>query len=85
MSETQSSPQATEWPQGDLFLAGKSTDHIWAMCDGVKPAIIGLRLDCGDCGAVYFTPSQAQDTVDTLNAMIMQWEEFQEKEKEKNV
>lgn len=34
-----------------------ATDHIWTMED--KPGFIGLRLDCGDSGVIYFTREQA--------------------------
>jgi hypothetical protein len=53
-----------------------ATDHIWTMED--KEGFIGLRVDCGDSGVVYFTPSQALDVVAAfsahLNAKIMKVE-----------
>jgi hypothetical protein len=44
-----------------LHLQGKATDHIWLMEDGEEPHAIGVRLDSGDSGAVYFTRAQALD------------------------
>lgn len=41
-----------------------ATDHIWTMED--KPGFIGLRVDCGDAGTIYFTPDQAEQTIDAL-------------------
>src|SRR5208337_336367 len=43
-----------------LYLQGKCTDHIWMMEDGEEPHILGLRMDCGDSGAVYLTKEQAK-------------------------
>jgi hypothetical protein len=43
-----------------------ATDHIWTMED--KPGFIGLRVDCGDGGVVYFTKSQARDVAEQLAA-----------------
>jgi len=51
-----------------LSLSGKSTDHIWAMED--VEGYIGLRLDCGDAGAVYFTKEQAKKVIENLLAML---------------
>jgi hypothetical protein len=55
-------------PQRNLFLNGKATDHIWAMED--VPGYIGLRMDCGDSGAVYMTPKQAEEVIETLQYML---------------
>lgn len=41
-----------------------ATDHIWLMED--KPGFIGLRVDCGDGGVLYFTPEQAKEVVDAF-------------------
>jgi len=38
-----------------------STDHIWTMED--REGFIGLRLDCGDAGVIYFTKEQASEVV----------------------
>lgn len=44
-----------------MILQGKATNHIWFMEDGEEPHVIGVRLDCGDSGVVYFTREQAAD------------------------
>lgn len=41
-----------------------STDHIWTMED--RPGFVGLRLDCGDSGVIYFTKDQAASVVACL-------------------
>jgi hypothetical protein len=41
-----------------------ATDHIWSMED--KEGFIGLRIDCGDAGVVYFTKSQARQVAEQL-------------------
>jgi hypothetical protein len=46
-----------------------ATDHIWTMED--KEGFIGLRLDCGDSGVIYFTPSQAADVVAAFSAHLV--------------
>lgn len=46
-----------------------STDHIWAMED--MPGFIGLRLDCGDSGTIYFTPKQAINVIAELSGMLL--------------
>ena len=54
-----------------LSIQGKSTDHIWGMVyviDNVD--MIGLRLDCGYSGTVYFTKAQAYNVIDTLNSLL---------------
>jgi hypothetical protein len=38
-----------------------ATDHIWTMED--RPGFIGLRLDCGDAGVIYFTKEQAMSVI----------------------
>ena len=38
-----------------------ATDHIWTMED--REGFIGLRLDCGDAGTIYFTPEQASQVI----------------------
>ena len=38
-----------------------ATDHIWTMED--KEGFIGLRVDCGDHGVIYFTPQQAMSVI----------------------
>lgn len=48
-----------------LFLSGKATDHIWCMED--IDGYIGVRLDCGDAGTVYFTRGQALELAHQLN------------------
>jgi hypothetical protein len=46
-----------------------STDHIWTMED--KPGFIGLRLDCGDAGTIYFTKDQAAQVVSCLSMHLV--------------
>lgn len=43
-----------------------ATDHIWTMED--KPGFVGLRIDCGDSGVVYFTKSQARDVAEQMSS-----------------
>lgn len=43
----------------ELKLEGRGTDLLWTMADGDEPHVIGVRLDCGDSGAVYVTKEQA--------------------------
>ncbi len=52
----------------DLFLHGKATDHIWLMED--VPGFIGVRMDCGDSGAVYLTQAQAADLHEQLSNFV---------------
>lgn len=52
----------------NLFIQGYASDHIWTMED--KPGFIGLRLDCGDAGTVYFTPDQAKQVVDQFGVHL---------------
>lgn len=54
----------------DLFIHGHSTDHIWLMEDGPESHPIGIRLDCGDSGAVYLSKLQARDLAEQLNDFI---------------
>lgn len=51
---------------GELRLHGKSTNHIWLMEDGTESHPIGVRLDCGDSGTVYFSREQAADLAKQL-------------------
>lgn len=53
-----------------LRLEGRGTDHIWTMLDGPEPHTIGIRLDCGDSGVVYVTPSQAKDLIEQLKSYV---------------
>lgn len=53
-----------------LYLQGESTDHIWLMEDGKEPHVIGVRMDCGDSGAVYLTREQAKDLSAQLSEFI---------------
>ena len=55
-----------------LALRGKATDSIWVLRDGEKPHIFGLRLDCGDSGAVFLTREQAQAVIQALDAALAQ-------------
>ena len=41
-----------------------ATDLIWTMED--KPGFIGLRVDCGDAGTIYFTSDQARQVVEAF-------------------
>lgn len=54
--------------EDDLFVNGKSTDHIWAMED--KEGFIGIRFDCGDSGTIYLTRKQALDLRNQLNLFL---------------
>lgn len=60
-----------------------ATDHIWTMED--EKGFIGLRVDCGDSGVLYFTKEQALDVVTAfslhLNAKIAKIT-FEENKKE---
>lgn len=56
----------------DLNLSGTAGEPIWAMLDGKEPARIGLRLDCGDGGAVYLTDEQAFDTAVVLLDLLQE-------------
>lgn len=38
-----------------------ATDHIWTMED--REGFIGLRLDSGDSGVIYFTKEQAASVI----------------------
>jgi len=53
-----------------LHLHGKCTDHIWLMEDGPEPHTLGIRMDCGDSGAVYLTHEQAADLANQLKSML---------------
>lgn len=53
-----------------LLLQGNSTDHIWIMTDGEEPHAIGVRMDCGDSGAVYLTRAQAAELAQGLTAIL---------------
>jgi len=53
-----------------LRLDGEATDHIWLMED--RPGLIGIRMDCGDSGVVYVTPSQAKDLATQLTCVLRQ-------------
>ena len=58
-------------PEG-LALRGKATDSIWVLRDGEEPHVFGLRLDCGDCGAVFLTRGQAHAVIQALEAPLAQ-------------
>jgi hypothetical protein len=58
-------------PEG-LALRGKATDSIWVLPDGEEPHVFGLRLDCGDCGAVFLTREQARAVIQALEASLAQ-------------
>lgn len=45
-----------------------ATDHIWTMED--RPGFIGLRVDCGDSGVIYFTPDQARQVIDQFQCHL---------------
>lgn len=51
-----------------LSLSGAATDHIWMMED--VEGYIGIRLDCGDAGAVYVTKAQAKELAEQLLDML---------------
>jgi len=44
-----------------LSIDGNCTNHIWIMEDGPEGHSIGIRLDCGDSGTIYFSYEQAMD------------------------
>jgi hypothetical protein len=46
-----------------------STDYIWAMED--KEGYLGLRLDSGDSGTIYFTPRQAISVIAELSTLLL--------------
>jgi hypothetical protein len=45
-----------------------ATDHIWTMQD--REGFIGLRVDCGDSGVIYFTPDQARQVIDQFTLQL---------------
>lgn len=54
--------------EDDLFVHGKSTDHIWSM--ETKEGLIGIRFDCGDSGTLYVTKEQAADLLAQLDSYL---------------
>lgn len=42
-----------------------ATDHIWTMED--REGFVGLRIDCGDSGTIYFTPFQMEEVIKAFN------------------
>ena len=53
-----------------LRIEGRAGSPIWLMEDGTEPATIGLRLDDGNAGVVYFTREQATELRDMLTRYL---------------
>lgn len=51
----------------NLSINGVAGSPIWTMVDGPESHPIGIRLDCGDGGAVYVSKEQALDLAEQLN------------------